>query len=344
MRLRIGFLGAMVLCSAGCRDVIRFDTEYPEEEPPTELPVVAANQPGRFNDPRLVGLSMTGSQIDLLGTIEFKTARWRVEDYERNVALLNTIAAAGKQYAQITKLRVEGHTDSDGDDASNQILSQRRAEAVVEWLVANGIDRNRLIPVGCGEKDPLAPNTTAQNKQDNRRVEFDIEEMEGKRYEVATDPCAPNTYRKGYVTLNAPGWSGSDVTFELDKPQYNYLETAKIRYSRPLEVPEGQQYWITINRVGDPDTNNGAWHFVKKGALVDTMEIFKSDGKEAEWEIRLHDIYPKYPQRVIHRQRIKVVSKGDEIKQTPTNTGSKSSSGADASGSASGSVELKVGE
>ena len=114
----------------------------------------------------------------------------------------------------------------------------------------------------------LAPNTTVENKQGNRRVEFDIEEMEGKRYEVATDPCAPNTYRKGYVTLNAPGWSGSDVTFELDKPQYNYLETAKIRYSRPLDVPEGQQYWITINRAGDPDTNNGEPSSAQDGRVL----------------------------------------------------------------------------
>jgi OOP family OmpA-OmpF porin len=343
MMSRVGFLGAVLLFGAGCRDVVRFDTEYPDEEPITELPVVPANQPGRFVDARLIGLSMTGSQIDLLGTIEFKTARWRVEDYERNVALLNTIAVAGKQYAQITRLRVEGHTDSDGDDASNLLLSQRRAEAVVEWLVANGIDRNRLVAAGCGEKDPLAPNDSANNKQANRRVEFDIEEMEGKRYEVATDPCAPNTYRKGYVTLNAPGWSGSDVTFEVDKPQYNYLETAKIRYSRPLDVPEGQQYWLTINRAGDPDTNNGAWHFVKKGALVDTMEIFKSDGKEAEWEIRLHDIYPKYPQRVIHRQKIRVVSKGDEPKpaaKPADDKSGKASGGADASGS----VEVKIGQ
>ncbi len=343
MKLGLGLLGVALLLGTGCRDVVRFDTQYPEEEREGELPVVAGASPGRFNDARLVGLSMTGSQIDLLGTIEFATASWKIEDSPRNVALLDTIAIAGKQYAQITKLRVEGHTDSDGDDASNQVLSERRAQAVVDWLVNNGIERNRLVAVGCGERDPLANNDSASNKQANRRTEFDIEEMEGRRYEVATDPCAPNTYRKGYVTLDAPGWAGSDVAFELDKTQYNYLETAKIRYSRPMDVPEGQQYWITINRAGDPDTNNGAWHFVKKGALVDTMEVFKADGKESEWEIRLHDIYPKYPQRVIHRQKIKVISKGETIKATKPK-GKSSDAKASGGAEASGKVEVKIGD
>jgi len=339
MRLGLGFLGVALLFSAGCSDAIRFDTEYPEEEVPVTLPEAAPNGPGgRFVDPRLVGLAMTGSQIDLLGTIEFATASWKIEENPRNLALLNGLAVAGRQYTQITKLRVEGHTDSDGDDASNQVLSEKRAQAVLEWLASHGIERERLVAVGCGERDPLANNLSAEEKQQNRRTEFDIEEMEGKRYEVATDACAPNTYRKGYVMLNAPSWSGSDVAFEIDKTQYNYLEVAKIRYSRPMDVPDGHQYWITIVRAGAPDTDNGAWHYVKKSALVDTMEIFKSDGKEDEWEIRLHDVYPKYPYRVIHRQKIKVISKGDE---KPKKKKTEEKSGGDAGGSFK--VEASVG-
>lgn len=74
--------------------------------------------------------------------------------------------------AQSTAARVaiEGHTDAQGDDAYNQQLSERRAAAVVEYLVAHGIARSRLVAVGKGESEPAAPNDTPENRQTNRRV------------------------------------------------------------------------------------------------------------------------------------------------------------------------------
>jgi outer membrane protein OmpA-like peptidoglycan-associated protein len=64
---------------------------------------------------------------------------------------------------------IEGHTDSDGDDASNLALSQRRVDAVVAYLTGRGIARARLTPVGKGESEPVADNTTAAGRQENRR-------------------------------------------------------------------------------------------------------------------------------------------------------------------------------
>jgi len=66
---------------------------------------------------------------------------------------------------------IEGHADWMGSDAYNIGLSQRRAQAVVEWLVAHGIARERLHAVGKGERDPIATNETAEGRQLNRRVE-----------------------------------------------------------------------------------------------------------------------------------------------------------------------------
>ncbi len=70
------------------------------------------------------------------------------------------------------RLLVEGHTDADGTDDSNQTLSQERAEAVASWLIANGIDAGRLDTIGHGESQPASDNGTTEGKAQNRRVVF----------------------------------------------------------------------------------------------------------------------------------------------------------------------------
>jgi len=70
------------------------------------------------------------------------------------------------------KLQVTGHTDSDGDDASNMKLSQVRAESVMKALVSGGIAADRLKAIGMGESKPSSSNDTPEGKADNRRVEF----------------------------------------------------------------------------------------------------------------------------------------------------------------------------
>jgi outer membrane protein OmpA-like peptidoglycan-associated protein len=71
------------------------------------------------------------------------------------------------------RLRVEGHTDDDGDEAHNLDLSERRAAAVKRYLVEqHGIEDARLETAGLGESEPVADNTSAEGKQKNRRVEL----------------------------------------------------------------------------------------------------------------------------------------------------------------------------
>lgn len=70
------------------------------------------------------------------------------------------------------KLEIDGHTDSDGDDASNMKLSQTRAEAVKAAMVAAGIDASKLSTKGFGESKPIGTNDTPEGKAMNRRVEF----------------------------------------------------------------------------------------------------------------------------------------------------------------------------
>lgn len=70
------------------------------------------------------------------------------------------------------KFRVEGHTDSDGDESLNQKLSEARAETVKAKLIELGIESQRLTSKGFGENQPLSSNTTSEGKARNRRVEF----------------------------------------------------------------------------------------------------------------------------------------------------------------------------
>ncbi|MBN2225114.1 MAG: OmpA family protein [Deltaproteobacteria bacterium] len=69
---------------------------------------------------------------------------------------------------------VEGHTDSDGTREYNQVLSERRANAVRTALISYGVDPRRITAYGYGEDRPLVPNDTGYNKQRNRRVEITL--------------------------------------------------------------------------------------------------------------------------------------------------------------------------
>ena len=67
-----------------------------------------------------------------------------------------------------------GHTDSDGSDAYNQKLSIRRSEAVKDYLVSKGVEKNRVYTEGKGEKQPVADNKTKEGKAKNRRTEIEV--------------------------------------------------------------------------------------------------------------------------------------------------------------------------
>jgi outer membrane protein OmpA-like peptidoglycan-associated protein len=101
---------------------------------------------------------------------EFDRSRIRPVSYP----ILNDVVEVLKRNPQITKLRVEGHTDWVGSDAYNQGLSQRRANSVRQYLIKKGIAPDRLVAVGYGEKKPVADNTTVLGRAKNRRVEFTV--------------------------------------------------------------------------------------------------------------------------------------------------------------------------
>lgn len=73
------------------------------------------------------------------------------------------------------KIRILGHTDNVGSETYNQNLSQRRAESVEKYLLSKGIKKERLIPIGKGDKEPIRPNDTPENRALNRRITISIQ-------------------------------------------------------------------------------------------------------------------------------------------------------------------------
>ncbi len=82
------------------------------------------------------------------------------------------------QNPQVT-IDIEGHTDSDGSDAMNQTLSQLRVDVIFDYLVSQGVDPARLTKAAFGESQPIADNATSAGRAQNRRVEFQINNLLG---------------------------------------------------------------------------------------------------------------------------------------------------------------------
>ncbi|MGB6269201.1 MAG: OmpA family protein, partial [Olleya sp.] len=92
---------------------------------------------------------------------------------QRTYPVLQDITAILKEYPN-SNFTIEGHTDSQGAKASNQSLSDRRAKAVLDYLVENGIASSRLNSYGFGEDYPIDSNTTSAGRANNRRVEVKL--------------------------------------------------------------------------------------------------------------------------------------------------------------------------
>ncbi|MBN2762188.1 MAG: OmpA family protein, partial [Bacteroidales bacterium] len=90
---------------------------------------------------------------------------------ERSFVEISRIASFMKEHPEL-RFSIEGHTDSQGDDNSNLILSRQRAAAVKESLIKFGIDESRLETQGFGESVPVDTNATPEGRANNRRVEF----------------------------------------------------------------------------------------------------------------------------------------------------------------------------
>lgn len=120
-----------------------------------------------------VSVSRRGNNIvlNMPHDITFNTGSARVKSsFQRT---LNSVGIVLRKFERTTVL-VNGHTDSDGEASYNMALSRDRATAVSQQLASNGVHSGRLVARGFGESQPIASNSSASGKAQNRRVEIHI--------------------------------------------------------------------------------------------------------------------------------------------------------------------------
>ncbi len=118
-------------------------------------------------------VQVTEDDIKILQRIEFATGSDKIQG-ATSFAVLNAVASVLDIHKEIFLIEVAGHTDNVGVAAQNTQLSQKRAEAVVKYLVDKGIEAKRLQAKGYGPDKPIADNKQSAGRQKNRRVEFNI--------------------------------------------------------------------------------------------------------------------------------------------------------------------------
>ena len=169
-------------------------------------------------------------------------------------------------------VKIVGHTDSDGEEASNQKLSQERAEAVKAVLVKEyGIDGSKLTTEGRGEVQPIADNKNAEGKAQNRRVEF-IFKPEADVYTKPSGSTADNS-KPATGTKAAPAASKSSsgnagtATVNITSK----ILTVSLPFAQIMKTKEGSYVFIASKEEGNSKEN-----FLKL-ELATTGMILKPD-------------------------------------------------------------------
>lgn len=113
---------------------------------------------------------LDGERITINESVYFE--RGKADIKPESFTLLDEVSDTLIDHPEITKPRIEGHTDSRGDGASNKTLSQSRAEAVQSYLIEKGVSEGRLESIGYGEERPLDTAETEEAWTKSRRVDF----------------------------------------------------------------------------------------------------------------------------------------------------------------------------
>lgn len=157
----------LTACGGGGGQIKQVETPVPPPPPPPPPPPAPAPE-----------LKAEGNKLTLPGAIVFKTGKADID--EISFPVLDLVKGYLDSKPNVTKLRIEGHTDNVGDAKKNLELSGARAFAVAKYLVGKGVDCKRLVPTGFGDTKPVADNKTEEGKAQNRRTDFINAELKGK--------------------------------------------------------------------------------------------------------------------------------------------------------------------
>lgn len=123
------------------------------------------------------------TRITLSGAVLFKTDMTELLPIAEST--LSNVADALKGMPEERTVVIEGHTDSRGTQEHNTVLSQERAQVVLDFLIKQGVSESRLKAVGRGEAQPVAKNDTAEGRANNRRVELIVKKIVGANEKTA---------------------------------------------------------------------------------------------------------------------------------------------------------------
>jgi len=165
----------------------------PEPTPAASTPTPEPAPPPPAAEPPKTTVTVTGDRLGVPGNIVYETGKAIIKP--ESEPTLNALKDFMGQNPNFTRIRVEGHTDNVGKPADNMKLSTDRAMAVVMWMDAHGVSKDRFLAVGFGDTKPIADNKSEDGKAQNRRTEFRLAEVEGKpflgRDETAGGQMAP---------------------------------------------------------------------------------------------------------------------------------------------------------
>jgi outer membrane protein OmpA-like peptidoglycan-associated protein len=164
-------------------DAVDRDPQLTAALKPGEYRVYIGNFTGDFPDYRLEITNTGGAgmaqfdeesqRIEISEAIYFRSGSAEIDP--RSHEVLDAVVDIMKSHSQIKRVRIEGHTDNQGERDYNIQLSQSRAEAVRAYLVNAGINADRLSARGYGPDEPIADNDNAEGREINRRVEFHVQ-------------------------------------------------------------------------------------------------------------------------------------------------------------------------
>ncbi|MES2731634.1 MAG: OmpA family protein [Bacteroidota bacterium] len=155
-------------------------TTTPSSAPPTK-PEIPPDQPSESGPPHRKNpfKEMTQEEkrktlLEMKPELILPPIRFITAQDEFSVVNMDSFMQA-MEYAQQGKIvLIEGHTDDVGSDDSNLKLSMKRAEKIRQLMISGGVNDDLLSEIGFGETQPLVPNTSAENRAVNRRIEFKI--------------------------------------------------------------------------------------------------------------------------------------------------------------------------
>ena len=195
--LMVTVLGTILACPAFAACVVKEGPAEPAAAPtanptppaPATTAPAPAPTPAPTPAPAPTGkVEVKGDSVNIPGNIVFETKSAKIKEGSGSEVVLEQLKKFLDDNPQVTKLRIEGHTDNVGQPADNMKLSGERSATIKKWLIDHGVVKERLLATGFGETKPIADNSKEEGRSQNRRTEFKIAELKGKKY-LGMDPA-----------------------------------------------------------------------------------------------------------------------------------------------------------